>query len=154
MKICWQVCGRKWCCCILPVHSYLSSDPAHARDPSGCTAVAALVTSDGEIYVVCQFNSPCRRIWVSQLTFRPMLAILDRSLVSRGKWRLSVTIINLQTTVKRSPFTQRHILNYYITIAVEKVRIHGAGGYVEYGRVNGQPCSGKFSLCFRAKPDH
>lgn len=27
-------------------------DPAHTRDPSGCTAVAALVTGDGKIYVV------------------------------------------------------------------------------------------------------
>ena len=27
-------------------------DPAHTRDPSGCTAVAALVTNDGKIYVV------------------------------------------------------------------------------------------------------
>jgi protein phosphatase 2C family protein 2/3 len=30
----------------------LLADPAHARDPSGCTAVAALVTHDSKIYVV------------------------------------------------------------------------------------------------------
>lgn len=27
---------------------------AHTRDPSGCTAVAALVTHDNKIYVVCR----------------------------------------------------------------------------------------------------
>jgi protein phosphatase 2C family protein 2/3 len=31
----------------------LFADPAHTRDPSGCTAVAALITHDGKIYVVC-----------------------------------------------------------------------------------------------------
>ena len=36
-------------------------DPAHTRDPSGCTAVAALVTHDKKIYVVrrnldCPYN--------------------------------------------------------------------------------------------------
>lgn len=33
-------------------------DPAHTRDPSGCTAVAALLTHDGKIYVVCD-APPC-----------------------------------------------------------------------------------------------
>jgi hypothetical protein len=35
-----------------PNWMYLSVDPAHTRDPSGCTAVAALLTSDNKIYVV------------------------------------------------------------------------------------------------------
>lgn len=47
----------------LPVRCYVSSphcfrctliltDPSHTRDPSGCTAVAALITSDQKVYVV------------------------------------------------------------------------------------------------------
>lgn len=30
-------------------------DPAHAEGSSGCTAIAALVTNDDKIYVVCDF---------------------------------------------------------------------------------------------------
>jgi protein phosphatase 2C family protein 2/3 len=33
-------------------------DPAHTRDPSGCTAVAALVTNDNKLYVVSPWNDP------------------------------------------------------------------------------------------------
>lgn len=29
------------------------TDPAHERDPSGCTAVAALITHDRRIFLVC-----------------------------------------------------------------------------------------------------
>lgn len=64
------------CCCILVILSHSLSDPTHARDPSGCTAVAVLVTPDGEIYVVCRPNSPYMFLSVP---FRPMLAIRDRS---------------------------------------------------------------------------
>ena len=35
-----------------PNWMYLSVVPAHPRDASGCTAVAALLTSDNKIYVV------------------------------------------------------------------------------------------------------
>ena len=34
-------------------------DPTFFRDPSGCTAVAALVTHDGRIFVVCIFFFLC-----------------------------------------------------------------------------------------------
>lgn len=37
----------------LSIEADSTLDPAHTRDPSGCTAVAALVTSDNKIYVVC-----------------------------------------------------------------------------------------------------
>jgi protein phosphatase 2C family protein 2/3 len=40
-------------------------DPSHTRDPSGCTAVAALVTHDGKIYVV----SSQLYYWLSVLIF-------------------------------------------------------------------------------------
>lgn len=77
----------------------LLADPAHALDPSGCTAVAALVTSDRKIYVANAGDS--------------------RSVISvKG---------NVQD------LSEDHKPTNY----VEKQRIHGAGGYVEYGRVNG-----------------
>lgn len=34
-----------------------------------------------------------------------------------------------------------------ISISAEKERIYGAGGYVDCGRVNGEHCSGRSSLC-------
>ncbi|KAJ7175839.1 phosphatase 2C-like domain-containing protein [Mycena filopes] len=67
----------------------LLANPAHTRDPSGCTAVAALVTKD-KIYVANAGDS--------------------RSVIS----------------VKGEPSNE-----------VEKTRISGAGGYIEFGRVNG-----------------
>jgi protein phosphatase 2C family protein 2/3 len=38
-------------------HLDVSVDPAHTRDPSGCTAVAALLTHDNKIYVVCPLST-------------------------------------------------------------------------------------------------
>jgi hypothetical protein len=41
------------CCRDLSISEpWFLTDTAHTRDPSGCTAVAALVTGDGKIYVV------------------------------------------------------------------------------------------------------
>jgi hypothetical protein len=41
---------------LVPLHTtHLNTDPSHTRDPSGCTAVAALITHDNKIYVVQQF---------------------------------------------------------------------------------------------------
>ena len=34
-----------------------NSDPAFFHDPSGCTAVAALITADRKLYVVCMPNA-------------------------------------------------------------------------------------------------
>ncbi|KAF5382587.1 hypothetical protein D9615_002927 [Tricholomella constricta] len=77
----------------------LLANPAHTRDPSGCTAVAALVTNDGKIYVA-----------------------------NAGDSR---SVIAIKGEVK--PLSFDHKPNS----EVEKERIHGAGGYIEYGRVNG-----------------
>ncbi|KAG5648317.1 hypothetical protein DXG03_004889 [Asterophora parasitica] len=77
----------------------LLANPAHTRDPSGCTAVAALVTSDGKIYVA-----------------------------NAGDSR---SVISVMGEVKPLSFDHKP------TSEVEKERIHGAGGYIEYGRVNG-----------------
>ncbi|KIK69554.1 hypothetical protein GYMLUDRAFT_33926 [Collybiopsis luxurians FD-317 M1] len=74
------------------------ANPAHARDPSGCTAVAALVTDD-KIYVA-----------------------------NAGDSR---SVISVKGEVKALSFDHKP------TNESEKIRISGAGGYVEYGRVNG-----------------
>ncbi|KAG6918764.1 hypothetical protein DXG01_011955 [Tephrocybe rancida] len=77
----------------------LLANPAHTRDPSGCTAVAALVTTDGKIYVA-----------------------------NAGDSR---SVIGVKGEVKPLSFDHKP------TSETEKERIHGAGGYIEYGRVNG-----------------
>ncbi|KAG6890815.1 hypothetical protein C0995_003248 [Termitomyces sp. Mi166 len=77
----------------------LLANPAHVRDPSGCTAVAALVTTDGKIYVA-----------------------------NAGDSR---SVISVKGEVKPLSFDHKP------TSETEKERIHGAGGYIEYGRVNG-----------------
>lgn len=51
------------------------TDPAHTRDPSGCTAVAALVTHDNKIYVVCFIPTSLN---VSLTPYRLMLATHDQ----------------------------------------------------------------------------
>lgn len=76
----------------------LLANPAHARDPSGCTAVAALVTKD-KIYVANAGDS--------------------RSVLSFKGEALPLSFDHKPTNES------------------EKARITGAGGYVEYGRVNG-----------------
>lgn len=45
---------------LLPLTSLFDprQDPAHNRDPSGCTAVAALITNDNKIYVVRSLSYP------------------------------------------------------------------------------------------------
>jgi len=77
----------------------LLANPAHTRDPSGCTAVAALVTHDGKIYVA-----------------------------NAGDSR---SVISVKGEVEPLSFDHKP------TSETEKERIHGAGGYIEYGRVKG-----------------
>jgi protein phosphatase 2C family protein 2/3 len=61
----------------LPLRFPLSNltDPAHTRDPSGCTAVAALITHDDKIYVVCSIPTSLN---VSLTPYRLMLATHDQ----------------------------------------------------------------------------
>lgn len=77
----------------------LLADPTHTGDPSGCTAIAALVTHDRKIYVANAGDS--------------------RSVISvKGEAR------PLSFDHKPSNDTER-------------ARIVNAGGYIEFGRVNG-----------------
>ncbi|KAH0832062.1 PP2C-domain-containing protein [Lanmaoa asiatica] len=77
----------------------LLADPAHTRDPSGCTAVAALLTHDKRIYVA-----------------------------NAGDSR---SVISVKGEVKPLSFDHKPSND------TERARIVGAGGYIEYGRVNG-----------------
>ncbi|KAF4577146.1 Protein phosphatase 2C 2 [Pleurotus pulmonarius] len=75
------------------------ANPAHTKDPSGCTAVAALVTDDGKIYVA-----------------------------NAGDSR---SVISVKGEAKPLSFDHKP------SNPAEVERITGAGGYVEFGRVNG-----------------
>lgn len=77
----------------------LLADPGHTRDPSGCTAVAALLTHDKKIYVA-----------------------------NAGDSR---SVISVKGEVKPLSFDHKPSSD------TERARIVGAGGYIEYGRVNG-----------------
>ncbi|KAF7314256.1 Protein phosphatase 2C [Mycena kentingensis (nom. inval.)] len=76
----------------------LLANPAHTRDPSGCTAVAALVTKD-KVYVANAGDSRA--------------------------------VISVKGEVKPLSYDHKP------TNEVERTRISGAGGYIEFGRVNG-----------------
>ncbi|KAG9315767.1 phosphatase 2C-like domain-containing protein [Chiua virens] len=77
----------------------LLADPAHTRDPSGCTAVAAVLTHDKKIYVA-----------------------------NAGDSR---SVISVKGQVKPLSFDHKPSND------AERTRIVDAGGYIEYGRVNG-----------------
>ncbi|KAF5311694.1 hypothetical protein D9611_009416 [Ephemerocybe angulata] len=77
----------------------LLANPSSTRDPSGCTAVAALITADNKVYVA-----------------------------NAGDSR---SVIGIKGVVKPLSFDHKP------TSDTERQRISGAGGYIEYGRVNG-----------------
>ncbi|KAH7885274.1 PP2C-domain-containing protein [Phlebopus sp. FC_14] len=77
----------------------LLADPGHTRDPSGCTAVAALLTDDRKIYVA-----------------------------NAGDSR---SVLSVKGEAKPLSFDHKPSND------TERARIVGAGGYIEYGRVNG-----------------
>ncbi|KAJ3763680.1 PP2C-domain-containing protein [Lentinula raphanica] len=94
----------------------IRASPAHARDPSGCTAVAALVTHD-KIYVV---RTPITRLAVHRDNIIPQANAGD-----------SRSVLSAKGEVKPLSFDHKP------TNESEKTRISDAGGYVEYGRVCG-----------------
>ncbi|KDQ62417.1 hypothetical protein JAAARDRAFT_30322 [Jaapia argillacea MUCL 33604] len=83
----------------LGIDEDMLADPAYTRDPSGSTAVAALVTAENQIYVA-----------------------------NAGDSR---SVISVKGEVK--PLSYDHKPQNQ----TEKDRIVAAGGYIEYGRVNG-----------------
>ncbi|KAF9646036.1 PP2C-domain-containing protein [Thelephora ganbajun] len=83
----------------LGIDDDILKNPDFVRDPSGCTAVAALITEDDRIFVANAGDSRCV----------------------------------LGTKGESKPLSFDHKPNN----EVEMARIFRAGGYVEYGRVNG-----------------
>jgi protein phosphatase 2C family protein 2/3 len=79
----------------------LLADPAYTRDPSGCTAISALVTGDNKIIVANAGDS-------------------------RGV--LSVNGVAKPLSFDHKPANE-----------TERKRIVAAGGFIEFGRVNGSP---------------
>ncbi|ETW81580.1 hypothetical protein HETIRDRAFT_439966 [Heterobasidion irregulare TC 32-1] len=75
------------------------ADPASAKDPSGCTAVAALITKENKIYVA-----------------------------NAGDSRVVISVKGQVKALSDDHKPQN---------ATESARIQAAGGFVEYGRVNG-----------------
>ncbi|KAI0044395.1 PP2C-domain-containing protein [Auriscalpium vulgare] len=75
------------------------ANPSYTRDPSGCTAVAALITKDNQIYVANAGDS------------RSVLSVKGEA----------------------KPLSYDHKPQNEL----EKNRVVAAGGYIEYGRVNG-----------------
>jgi protein phosphatase PTC2/3 len=60
-------------------------EPLDTRSSAGCTAIAALVTADGKIYVVCDIFYTQWRQAPDSLPIRQMQATQDRSLASKAK---------------------------------------------------------------------
>ena len=74
------------------------------------------------------------------MTYRRMLAIHDLSLGLMDGQRPCVLIINrrMKVNARSDKYFNFHLL---ILFTGERARISGAGGYVEYGRVNGSVSS-------------
>ena len=117
--------------------SFTPTDPNFQRDPSGCTAVAALVTNDGRLFVVGFLYASLRQM--------PSCAHFQ---ANAGDSR---SVISIKGEVKPLSFDHKpqndcefncnsfefHPLMSLRKIKAEKSRIVAAGGYVEFGRVNG-----------------
>ena len=102
------------------------------KDESGCTAIAALVTSNNKIYVVSPWNERPRSSFPHTLQAN---AGDSRSVLSvKGKVR--------PLSFDHKPTNHCQYLHIYpfmpvLHFAVERARISKAGGFIEDGRVNG-----------------
>ncbi|KLO11478.1 PP2C-domain-containing protein [Schizopora paradoxa] len=94
----------------------IRSDPAFFRDPSGCTAVAALVTDDKKIIVA-----------------------------NAGDSR---SVLSVKGEAKPLSFDHKPMNE------TEMQRIRKAGGYIEYGRVNGNLSLSRAIGDFQFKTNH
>lgn len=94
----------------------LRADPAFFHDPSGCTAVAALITTDRKLYVA-----------------------------NAGDSR---SVLSIKGEVKPMSFDHKP------TNKEETARIVAAGGFVEYGRVNGNLALSRAIGDFEFKNNH
>ncbi len=103
------------------------------RDPAGCTAVAALVTSDNRIFVVSPtpFDS-CIPISYHRRQTQETRD-LSSALVELSKLSASTTSRKMPVRVTLSFSRLKRAKRF----SAEKARIVAAGGFIEFGRVNG-----------------
>lgn len=133
---------------LLTCHVSPTSDPKYEEEVSGCTACVSLIAGN-KLYVVSSplvivsltlaftFTSRWWMTYGKKLTrkFRPTLVIREVFLVSRV-----VPSLYLRTTSPNSRVS--HITHATRAIVLtstldEKNRITAAGGFVDFGRVNG-----------------
>lgn len=131
------------------------ADPDFVRDPSGCTAVAALITEDDRIFVVSQTVScgPPMTMTKSSLLSLSLLSFLLGGFGFRQQANAGDSRCVLGTKGDSKPLSFDHkpnnespstlSLSYLDHLPIfprlaEMSRIFRAGGYVEYGRVNGR----------------
>ena len=62
--------------CTISLSADVLEDPAFFRDPSGCTAVAALFTHDGRVFVVSMRSEVLVLVFSTDVPRRQMLATL------------------------------------------------------------------------------
>lgn len=98
-------------------------DRHYEDEPSGCTATAALITDNNVLYVVCLVPFPC----LIQANAGDSRTVLGR----KGH---AIALSKDHKPYEESIFYQR---NNCTDFSAEKARITAAGGFVDFGRVNG-----------------
>ncbi|KAK4693202.1 protein phosphatase PTC2/3, partial [Phenoliferia sp. Uapishka_3] len=119
-----------------------SADPDFRGDPSGCTAVAALITSDLKIICVSLIPQPTlspyfilaiftSRIGADNLFCKLLLLYVNTRPTSQANAGDSRSVLSVGGVAKPMSFDHKP------TNTGENARIVAGGGFVEFGRVNG-----------------
>ena len=122
----------------MPLTQFLiqTTDPKYEEEVSGCTASVGIISKD-KIYVVSKtlYHPRIRRL--AEQTSREMLVTRDLS------WELKAEQNHCPSTISRKMkvccvlrFPYHDISQTYGSVG-EKARICAAGGFVDFGRVNG-----------------
>ncbi len=109
----------------------MCADPKYEEEVSGCTASVGLITNT-QIFVVS-----CKRDCFSNTAniHRRTLVILDLYLVSKAERNHCLSITSLKMKVRHN--RERAVQCIADFREGEKARICAAGGFVDFGRVNG-----------------
>lgn len=111
------------------------ADPKYEEEVSGCTACVGIITKD-KIFCVSIYrraHSPCI---LYSYPSRATQVIHEPSSASRAGQSPCLTTTNLRMKVSRDR-THAFSSLWMLTAAAEKSRICAAGGFVDFGRVNG-----------------
>lgn len=106
------------------------TDPKYEEEVSGCTASVGVLSKD-KIYVVCR---PHMAQNYKAHTDRPTRVIRALFSESRAGQSRSHSTTSHRTRVRKPASTQPSPLT---ACPAEKARIQAAGGFVDFGRVNG-----------------